>query len=60
MGVVLPPEALDALVWERGDYICIRMTDMGSLTLTRIDPLEISDRARGKLEPLPIIQMQNI
>ena len=59
MGVVLPPEVLDALAWERGDYLQIRMTDLGSLVLTRIDPLEISDRARGKLEPLPIIKIEN-
>ena len=53
--VVLPQQALDALLWKRGDHVIIEMQSEQALRITKFNPVQMSDRIRLAMEPEPKI-----
>jgi antitoxin component of MazEF toxin-antitoxin module len=46
--LVLPSDALDALKWERGDFLAIKMSSKEELVISKFDPARISRQSSGK------------
>ena len=53
--LVLPPEPLRVLGWERGDYIVVTMPSANQLLLTKAMFVSLPDRVLGASKPVPII-----
>lgn len=56
--IVLPPPALRALGWQRGDFLLIRMNSRSELLLTKFNPVQLPDRVLNEIEPLPEIKYE--
>ena len=54
-GVVLPPVALRALGWKKGDYLMIDAVDETALTIRRFTPTHVPDRVVRSLKNKPPI-----
>lgn len=49
---VIPPEALSALGWKRGDSLVIRMKTVCSLELMKVDFVSLPDRMAEELKEI--------
>ena len=59
LAVILPSAAREAMGWEQGDYLYLRMASRDELLVTRFNPANLTDALRKSIEAEPIIDYGN-